>query len=147
MCLYIKRYQKFKTAKTDIKCYKILIKQTDVATAQSTVYKTFYREIPVSMGETYTSEFSRESHMDHFKFSLIEKRLYSFKSIEKGLHSFKSTEELLNSLGECCLGFPEYWDNKAVAECFIPAGSKYYEGLFNHCESYASDTLTYVKIL
>ena len=54
-------------------------------------------------------------------------------SVENGLHSFAnrcSTE-----------GYP------CVAQCIIPKGSKYYVGIFYYHESYASNQLTYIKIL
>ena len=36
---------------------------------------------------------------------------------------------------------------KIYAECIIPKGSKYYEGKFIDNDAYASDKLTYVKII
>ena len=79
---------------------------------------TPYRYFPIEVGKTYESE-------------LIQKDEY----IHEGLHSFKNLDDAKESYV------------KIYAECIIPKGSKYYEGKFIDDDAYASDKLTYVKIL
>lgn len=79
---------------------------------------TPYRCFPIEVGKTYDSE-------------LIKKDEY----IHEGLYSFKNLDEAKNSHA------------KLYAECIIPKGSTYYEGKFIDYDSYASDKLTYVKII
>ena len=79
---------------------------------------TPYRFFPIEIGKTYDSE-------------LIKSDDY----IYEGLHSFKNLHDVKNDY------------SGIYAKCLIPKGSKYYEGKFNECDSYASDKLTYVKII
>lgn len=79
---------------------------------------TPYRHFPIEVGKTYDSK-------------LIKKDEY----VHQGLHSYKNLDEAKNSHA------------KLYAECIIPKGSTYYEGKFVDYDSYASDKLTYVKII
>ena len=79
---------------------------------------TPYREFPIEIGKTYDSE-------------LIKKDEY----VHEGLHSYKNLDHAKN------------YYVKFYAECIIPKGSKYYEGKFVDNDAYASDKLTYVKII
>ena len=79
---------------------------------------TPFRCFPIEVGKTYDSE-------------LIKKDKY----IHAGLHSFKNLDDAKEPYV------------KIYAECIIPKGSKYYEGEFIDYAGYASDKLTYVKIL
>ena len=79
---------------------------------------TPYRYFPIEVGKTYNSELAKYD-----------------KSIHEGLHSFKNLHDVKNDYSGIC------------AECIIPKGSKYYEGKFSNYDSYASDKLTYVKII
>ena len=79
---------------------------------------TPYRKFPIEIGKTYDSE-------------LIKKDEY----IHEGLHSFKN------------LAGAKKYHTGIYAECIIPKGSKYYEGRFDIDDAYASDKLTYVKII
>ena len=79
---------------------------------------TPYRWFPIEIGKTYDSE-------------LIKKDEY----VHEGLHSYKNLDHAKN------------YYVKFYAECIIPKGSKYYEGKFVDDDAYASDKLTYVKIL
>ena len=79
---------------------------------------TSYRDFPIEIGKTYNSE-------------LIKKDKY----IHEGLHSLKNLNGVKTPNGQF------------YVECIIPKGSKYYEGTFNDRISYASDKLTYVKII
>ena len=79
---------------------------------------TPYRNFPIEIGKTYDSE-------------LIKKDEY----VHEGLHSYKNLDHAKN------------YYVKFYAECIIPKGSKYYEGKFVDNDAYASDKLTYVKII
>ncbi len=80
---------------------------------------TPYRKFPIKIGKTYNSE-------------LIKKDEYVYE----GLHSYKN----LNDAKKHHIGI--------YVECIIPKGSKYYEGKFDiDNAAYASDKLTYVKII
>lgn len=79
---------------------------------------TPYKNFPIEIGKTYNSE-------------LVKKDEY----VHEGLHSYKNLDHAKN------------YYIKFYAECVIPKGSKYYEGKFNINDAYASDKLTYVKII
>ena len=80
---------------------------------------TLYRNFPIEIGKTYHSKLTKKN-----------------KYIHQGLHSFKNLDDAKNfSVVKIC------------AECIIPKGSKYYEGKFSDWDAYASDKLTYVKII
>ena len=79
---------------------------------------TPYREFPIEIGKTYDSK-------------LIKKDEYVYE----GLHSYKTLDDAKSDY------------IRIYVECIIPKGSKYYEGKFNIDDAYASDKLTYVKIL
>lgn len=52
--------------------------------------------------------------------------------VEEGLHSYCNLESI---------------EGEIVARCIIPKGSKYYKGIFEGYQSYASDTLKYVELI
>ena len=79
---------------------------------------TPYREFPIEIGKTYNSK-------------LIKKDEY----VHEGLHSYKTLDDAKNDY------------IRIYVECIIPKGSKYYEGKFIEKDTYASDKLTYVKII
>ena len=79
---------------------------------------TPYRNFPIEIGKTYNSK-------------LIKKDEY----VHEGLHSYKN------------LDHAKKYYIKFYAECIIPKGSEYYEGKFVDEDAYASDKLTYVKII
>ena len=80
---------------------------------------TPYRHFPIEVGKTYNSE-------------LIKRDNY----IHQGLHSFKNLDDA-----------KKFSVVKICAECIIPKGSEYYKGKFGDWDAYASDKLTYVKII
>lgn len=88
-------------------------------------YITFYRQFEITLNTTYTSE--------------LEVKHKSYYFIEKGLHSYKYAKD--------CKTYKNKNINTHIVKCVIPKGSTYYEGYFNECKSYASDTLQYLKII
>lgn len=82
-------------------------------------YLTPYRNFPIEIGETYTSDLIKNEDND----------------VNYGLHSFEKIEDVKMD------GYGTY------VKCIIPKGSKYYKGIFKRCNSYASDTLKYTEIV
>ena len=81
-------------------------------------YKTYYQEVEVKIGETYSSTLNK-----------------CWDTVEQGLHSFGKLEDAKT--------FTSF-----VAKCIIPKGSRYYKGTFGDSYlSYASNKLTYVEII
>ena len=80
--------------------------------------QTPYRDFIVEIGKTYDSV-------------LVKNNGY----VHAGLHSYKDPIDA------------KKYDYGIYAECIIPKGSEYYEGTFWDMDSYASDKLTYVKII
>ena len=96
---------------------KIIVNDKIIRNTEIIGYQTIYQGFKVKMGETYTSDLEKISDY-----------------IEKGLHSFETMEDA------------KYLSH-VVAKCIIPKGSKYYKGTFLGDISYASDRLTYLKII
>ena len=80
---------------------------------------TPYRDFLIEIGKTYNSELIKSDD----------------GRIHEGLHSFKNSNAA------------KIYNSGIYVECIIPKGSKYYEGKFNINDAYASDKLTYVKII
>lgn len=124
MCLYIKRDQKSKICRRNIKSYKVCV-------LCNGALNTFYQEVPIVIGETYISAIEGGES------------LWSSKSIAIGvaLHSFISLRKLLEAINIDR-------DDVRVVECIIPKGSEYYLGEFeSKNDAYASNQLTYVRIV
>ena len=85
-------------------------------------YRTPYQSAIVRIGETYTSELK------------CEDRFGEGYEVYIGLHSYVNIPSIIISHRE------------VLVECIIPKGASYYVGKFVS-DSYASDTLTYVKLI
>lgn len=120
MCLDIKRFSFAKRAKTDIVCYKFLVKNdyNELATP--------YRYRLITIGSTYESELK------------VKSRFFKNSRVEDGLHSLVNKSDV----SRCFRG-----TRGVVVKCIIPAGSRYFEGHFDIYMSYASDKITYVEII
>lgn len=134
MCLIPENDKEFKRplkAKTDIVVYKVLevhyftggdFNHTERVPKLLTPFR--YQEITI--GETYES--------------LLVKSKYS-GYIERGLHSMGDIEgakDLIRAIDGRMISFK-------VCKCIIPAGSKYYCGIFREHISYASTKIKYVE--
>lgn len=108
-------------ALTNIKCYKVIQKRK-VTFYRPEGYYTPYQDYKIDIGTTYTSKLDREGY-----------------TVNMGLHSFKNIKDAFGWIDES-KGF-------YVAECIIPRGSLYYKGRFFSKDSYASNKLTYLKLL
>ena len=127
MCLTIKENQKPKVAAKDITVFKII--QDGYFGKKGLL--TFFMYSPIKIGETYHSE--------------IEK---NFNQIEIALHSFKRLKDLKAYLMKDYPNRIFIGKKVHIAKCLIPKGSIYYTGDFDNLgKSYASDCVTYVKIL
>lgn len=82
------------------------------------LYYTPYQSKEIEIGKTYKSSLER----------------YDI-SIHKGLHSFETLEDAKKD------GINVY------AKCIIPKGSKFFRGMFNGSISYASNRITYLKLV
>ena len=121
MCLRIDKLERVSVAKEDIVCYKILIRR------KNGEYSTFYRDFVVDMGITYQSRLARL-------------RCNNYDIIEQGLHVFVHKSDTLH--------FESKMDSTVrVVRCVIPKESLYYKGIFERCESYASNHLRYEEII
>ena len=122
MCLVLEnKNSQPQVAEADIICYKVLVKHQDGLF-------TLYTKTPVSVGSTYESEFSFTEWGD----------------IDCGLHSFGRLIQAND--------FIDIWLTPSTVEyvlckCCIPKGSRYYQGSFCGCLSYASDKLSYLEII
>ncbi len=84
-------------------------------------YETPFRHCIINIGETYTSD--------------IE--IYENEQVTKALHSFRYKKDALKVISH----------KEVLVKCIIPKGSVYYFGKFDEFDSYASNKLTYVKII
>ena len=84
-------------------------------------FQTPYQDSIVQPGNTYTSD-------------LVKKVGYNI--VNEGLHSYESKYDAIRDMSSSC---------GVVIKCIIPKGAKYYKGLFNTSDSYASDTLKYTN--
>lgn len=132
MCLKLKLFAKPKVATEDIVVYKHLnnvykFTKNDAHSIYSygplnTVFKTPFRNQKIKIGENYKSALCTS-----YEFFLT-------RTVEEGLHSFKDINNH-DKFGE------------VICQCIIPKGAKYYKGWFSAYESYASDSLTYIKTI
>jgi hypothetical protein len=130
MCLHLNGKQNSpKVATKDITCYKFLKRRLNI---HEYYYTTYYQLSPVEIGNTYESKI------------IVEKSVIGEHIINIALHSFK----YLSNLRKTIRRYGYYTDKIVIVKCIIPKGSTYYLGDFEgEGLSYASDKLTYVKIL
>lgn len=143
MCLYTSQ-RRLKTAKEDIKCYKVLqsVEALDhecpciagTAKAQKYQYLTPYQYFPMKPGETYTDE-SRAYIGKHDENDIADVGAKYF-------HTFTNIRAALDGIVDCCMS------GAIIVECIIPKGTKYLEGAMfyipaTHGEisAYASKTI------
>ena len=103
--------------------HSVIVDEVSVDTIKKLI--TPYHSVKIEIGNTYNSAL-KKIHMD----------------INEGLHSFKHLSDAIED------------GDGVYVQCVIPKGSKYYEGIFivrhsgvGYAESYASNKLTYVKIV
>lgn len=108
MCL-VKIFPGFKTAREDIKVYKILNKNR-----LFNIYKSPYQCTPYILNKEYTSVLCDS-------ISHITERVFI---VEEGLHTFLNKDDAIKH----CLGGSSSW---VVCEAVIPKGSKYAIGVQN----------------
>lgn len=101
----------------------VMVNRVPIETIKKLI--TPYQSVKIEIGNTYNS---------------VLKKVYM--DINEGLHSFKHLSDAIED------------GDGVYVQCVIPKGSKYYEGIFivrhngvGYAESYASNKLTYVKIV
>ena len=120
MCLYLNKLGLLpRIALRNIKCYKVL---NETKHSKLTFYNTPYQGTTIEIGNTYTSALKKYGN-----------------NIGEGLHSFKSTERINIVTMDC--------RHPVIVECIIPRWSIYYKGDYYGRVSYASNKLTYLKII
>ena len=120
MCLRIVKDEKPRIAKKDILCYKV------ISSCGDGTYQTYYQLTDVVIGETYKSKVIVRPNGT---------------TIGVGLHSYSNKKALFQ------FNYDLLSDPIRGVKCIIPKGSTYYVGDFCGDRSYASDQLTYVKII
>lgn len=123
MCLTlgIWPFNRIRTAKKDIVCYKFLRRKGEQLI-------TPYQYTFVEIGETYDSKLRKDFQGD----------------IEEGLHSFKRLKAVDSFVEDNY--YKTLYSSIVIVKCIIPKGSTYYKGRYASSTCYASDTLKYVEI-
>lgn len=131
MCLILNKHERHSEPRitdVDICCYKVILDNRSCKYDyfdDEGLFTPFQKE-QIEIGSTYTSEFS----------------FTSLGNIDEGLHSLINLND--------CYGLIKRMYNPdflIVCKCLIPAGSRYYEGVFGGYDCLASDRLTYLEIL
>jgi hypothetical protein len=104
-------------------------------------YHSWELDSAVKSIKTSTHELTNEDLMD----SKINTPYQSFV-VKEGTIYNSPLIKIGNEINEGLHTFKEKPNSSIWAECIIPKGSRYYEGMFDDKVSYASDTLKYVKI-
>lgn len=134
MCLEVETLKIYR-ATTDITCYKALIKDT---------LESVYLHHPHKVGETLS--------MSEEKFKVKSSMYFWDRRIEEGFHSFTNIHSAENFVKR----YKKYQE-LCIADCIIPAGSLYKDGIFETIglegywpptkRRYSSYASTQIKIL
>ncbi|QDJ96586.1 hypothetical protein Xoosp13_400 [Xanthomonas phage Xoo-sp13] len=127
MCLRVDKNSVAQVSDEDITVYKIMLRQLDG-------FVSPYMEYPFKYG-SHTCE--------KFKDYAVYNNLFSFNApvVKYGFHTLTSVQTARAVVST----FDGY--DAVVVECTIPKGTKFFKGMWNHCKSYASDTLVINKII
>lgn len=125
MCL-ISDYNKPRKTKVDLRCYKLLYYDLFSNTFTGPYYKYYYTPNSTHKG---LLDIDPKQYLDGYKIYL-------------GFHSFinpASVEMLIEIFMKhnCTRDINDFY----IANCIIPKGSLYYEGMFKFLPAYVSDTL------
>ena len=171
MCLYIENDAELSVATKDIEVYKVLTREYDPITSQysNTVFVSPYMYYHYRLDREYTSELSLDyEYYDDDTLSIMfgensHKLLKNsnvnvdgcvhVNTVELGLHSFSTKEAAIGFISSRMCS-----NMHAIVRCVIPAGSKYFTGMwvytdFAHdarhvtVDSYASDTLHVLEVV
>lgn len=133
MCLYTTN-TKIRTAKKDIICYKILIKER-----KSWIYRIFYK--PMYRAPFYINYTYRLKELNDLGKSLI---VYPYE-VYGGFHSFVDIQD-----AKCKL--KDWFDTpggQTIVKCIIPKGAEYVKGTIDKSQnspaSYVSNQIICVK--
>lgn len=126
MCLTLKWYHWpfTRTTRKDITSYKILCKRD---------LTSLYNLFPYELGKLYRADIVKDK-----------------KEVDKGFHSYKHLKEAKGDTDHTPTATHERW-RTVVVECTIPAGSKYYRGIWasdtENPKNYVSNQIIINKIL
>ncbi len=120
MCLTINLWSTKKTAKKDIRCYKILVHR-------DSKYHSPYMTSSYGIGETKSSALAKPVYAGFPWFWQ--------KEVEEGLHSFAKYSDAVIFIKM------HGWFGMKICNAIIPRGSEYYAGRFGFNKSYASNKL------
>jgi hypothetical protein len=134
MCLRIFSNREALIADNDIECYKIVVKNKKVFSKK---YFTLARLVNIKLGDEYTSDIEFDTIT---KFFPRTGRSVTKITIEKGLHSFTN---LRDAKSFCQTQLLDESYNYYIVKCIIPKNSKYYIGIFENKECYASNNIKY----
>ena len=143
MCLETKQV-KTEIAKKNIVCYKMLLKHVGE--------KGMEYISPIYYHLWFVNEVNSDVHLASSPYWVIgEDKKETFNRDTKEtcyevcsgyFHTYKNKEDAMYAVGT------SWGDYKyVVVRCIIPKGTRYYEGDFGGCESYASQYLKITKII
>jgi len=130
MCLKVEGKTRFKKAKKEITCYKVLRDHGDK------IYSAPFHMMLVSLGKEYhTGEEMEKKVLKNGDFLIRGNAFHSFKKKEDAI----ANAEKYNK---------ENKDEKfkyIVVSCLIPEGSEIIEGTFRECDGICSNVIKYEK--
>lgn len=171
MCLYTTPDVEPSIAENDIEVFKVVSKATILHYTDNSVtvvYTSPFQGMKYHIGAEYESHLVNDilEVCDDERFSGLmniavaradNDEVFDVGCVEEGLHSFESYEDAVQfavyRLTRYVNGGPSRFGGKyAVLRCVIPAGSKYYKGLWpygvyklNFVDSYASSALKVIE--
>lgn len=159
MCLIIDKGQRYKYAKEDIVCYKV-VRQEDnlnpVTEKFERHYETPYQRKYVHFNTTY-DESERGMDIEKGNDTMLDCDGKLYRSIYGGaFHSFKKYSDAVNEVKDW--GVYDSSTTKVrqiIVKCIIPKGAKYYEGtigmyspaISGFPEGYASNKIIYTDTI
>ncbi len=135
MCLIVNKKASKRTAKKDIVVWKVLQEHKHV-------YYTAYMALPIYMHQTYKEDLgSMKKDGDEESYRIIEEGFHSLVHFSAAKNELSALKNLYNLIAE-----DENY-HFVISKCIIPAGAKYYKGLYGGDESYVSNTIKYIEIV
>lgn len=131
MCLFVETAEDPKIALKNIPIYKVVLKSS----TGDNLYFSYYMKSEIKLNIEYQSELDYPQTLNFFS---ATKR----KAVDVGLHSFKNLSD-----AESFLRNHSFEGRLSILIGYIPTGSRYYQGMFDVWESYASDKIFYYDVV
>lgn len=159
MCLIINKGQRYKYAKEDIVCYKVVRQVDNIDPISQEIirhYETPYQRKYVYLDTTY-DESDKGMDIEKGNDTMLDCEGEFYRSVYGGaFHSFKKYSDAANEAKEW--GTYDTLNIKSrhiIVKCIIPKGAKYYEGevgMYSRAidgfpEGYASDKIIYTDTI